>query len=898
MKRLLVVTLLVLQSLSFAYAKETGGQETKESASPTNELVRFAGNIRQFNSIFPQEKVYLQFDNTSYYTGETIWFKAFVVNASTLNEARSKVLYVDLVAPTGELLKQQKLKVENGQADGSFVLKDPSTGQARSLRGILNYPSGFYEIRAYTSYMLNFSEETVFSRVFAVYEKPKKEGNYINETPTIKKPKRDTYDIRPKIEKPGKINCTFYPEGGHIVMGKPCRVAFKVTDATGFGVDATGVLKTDGQTFQTLHDGMGCFTFIPQSNSNHVEITVGNNSHTFDLPRTEKTGCVLSVEPCGPDSIKMKVDCTQGLEDGSIGITLTCRGELLDFSILDVNRPVEKIISLQDVPEGVCRIHIFGSSGNIYASRSFYHHSLDYKVPVLEATADKRSYKPFEKVALSFNLKDELGNPFKNSFCLSVRDVHGQANACADDLRTSLLLSSDLKGLIENPSWYFESDAPERDQALDLLMLVQGWERYDWMTMTGQNEFSGSHHVEESLMMNGWVLNSSGRKTLPGIKINALLARQLNDERISSKYTCVTDSTGYFSIDIEPDFYGNATFGIYAKARKRLIGPDARIKFERSVKPESRAFLQQELQFRNRKTGPVKLPDVKYEESEGLLPVVINVDDGILLPDVDINDKRKYIDYFTFTAYNVNVDTEIEMDRGEFSTDMMGYLIGKGFDFANTSTGDFYTMLREIMTAKNDVEVSMGVLVNGLKPFFYIHDSNYFYYAGSNANPDSRLIKSILVYDHPVTLGEILKECTLMPQYMRDPYTTPFIEIKDDPEEFLRDLNERYLLIEIVAKERRELGKLDFDEYNLNKRITTMDGFSVPYAYYGPEYPEGPVMGEVDYRRTLYWNPNVETDSTGTAHVEFYNNSYSTKFNLSGAGITAGGVPYILDQNW
>jgi hypothetical protein len=54
----------------------------------------------------------------------------------------------------------------------------------------------------------------------------------------------------------------------------------------------------------------------------------------------------------------------------------------------------------------------------------------------------------------------------------------------------------------------------------------------------------------------------------------------------------------------------------------------------------------------------------------------------------------------------------------------------------------------------------------------------------------------------------------------------------------------------------------------------------------------------VDYRRTLYWNPNVVTDSTGTAQVEFYNNSYSTKFNISGAGITASGIPYILNQNW
>jgi hypothetical protein len=146
------------------------------------ELLRFAGNIHQFNSIFPQEKVYLQFDNTSYYTGEAIWFKAYVVNATTLQRAQSRVLYVDLISPTGVLLKQQKLKIVGGQADGVITLVDASTAQARDKRGALGYPGGYYEIRAYTNYMLNFNPETIFSRVFAVYELPEKDGNYYAET--------------------------------------------------------------------------------------------------------------------------------------------------------------------------------------------------------------------------------------------------------------------------------------------------------------------------------------------------------------------------------------------------------------------------------------------------------------------------------------------------------------------------------------------------------------------------------------------------------------------------------------------------------------------------------------------------------------------------------------------
>ena len=142
------------------------------------------------------------------------------------------------------------------------------------------------------------------------------------------------------------------------------------------------------------------------------------------------------------------------------------------------------------------------------------------------------------------------------------------------------------------------------------------------------------------------------------------------------------------------------------------------------------------------------------EETEDELPKVINADEGMLLPDVDVEEKRKYVDYFTFTAYDVSRDAEIEQDKGEYTTDMMGYLISKGYSFVNT--------------------LNQGVLINGFKPFFYIHDAGSFYYAGSNANPDTKYLKSILVYDRLIPLADILKECTLMPQYMRNPYTSPF----------------------------------------------------------------------------------------------------------------------------
>ena len=840
-----------------------------QSAS-VDSLMKFAGNIHQFNSLFPQEKVYIQFDNTSYYTGETIWFKAFVTNASTLGRAQSKILYVDLLSPTGVLLKQEKLIIVAGQADGSFVLMDGSTAQAREKRGVVDYPSGFYEVRAYTSYMLNFSNEILFSRVLAVYDPPKEEGNFYESSPVITIKRTETSDFRPKSEKLRNINASFYPEGGHLIIGKPCRVAFKVIDDTGFGVEATGKVEGKDITFSTVHNGMGYFTFTPQEKRNSVEITVGGTSRSFNLPQAEPLGFAMTVDPLDSDSITVKVDGAEGMSGITLGVALTCRGELMDFGTLESGAtPSERIIPLHGVPEGVCRIYLFDKNGILYSSRSFYHRSKVIKAPVLEMSADKETYQPFEKITLNFSLNDK-GNPFRDRFCLSVRDSRTQNNVYTDDLRTSMLLSSDLKGFIEHPAWYFDSDAPERDQALDLLCLVQGWERYDWDIMTGQKDFSERYRMEESLTLNGWILSSSGRKKLDGVEVNASLVPQ--DKTLTEIYSYTTDTTGYFGFDIGAEFYDKAKFSISANTDKKpLIGTSARIRIDRPASPAIRPYNVGELVFTGVKGTGYKRKGWKEEEEENPYPTVINIETGYLLPDVDIDEDRMYIDYFTFSAYDVTNDVEIELDKGDYTTDLMGYLIDKGY---------------EVIASDTSIES-----INGFEPFFYIHDNKKYLYQGPYETPaviDTKDIKSVIVFDRPMFMMNILQQCPLYQDYLSESIQMLYGE----------DLiNHRLLLVDVQMKEPNEISTRE-DRFNINKRITTVDGYSRPYSFYSPEYPQGPVFGDVDYRRTLYWNPNVITDENGKAQVEFYNNSITRRFDVEAAGITSAGVPYILDAGF
>ena len=863
-------------------------------SSSVDSLMKYAGNIHQFNSIFPQEKVYLQFDNTSYYTGETIWFKAFVVNSSTLTRSESRVLYVDLLSPDGILLKQQKLMIVAGQADGSLTLLDGSTAQARDLRGVIGFPSGFYEVRAYTNYMQNFNKEAIFSRVFAVYEKPKQEGHYYDENPTVKLNQSNTHTMRPQTPKQRNINASFYPEGGHLIIGQPCRVAFKITGDDGLGTEATGTLEDYGISFNTVHDGMGAFTFTPTSRRNSVRITVDGKSRSFSLPDAEQKGCAVQAMMPTDDKIEFIINSSDDMKGEELGMTLTCRGELVDFSTIWISdNKTNHTFHLSQLPEGVIRFTLFNDRGDILATRSFYHQNPLIAVPTLTLKSDKDSYGPFEKVSLSFSLSDGKGVPFRDRFCLSVRDSRSQASIFSDDLRTNMLLSSDLKGFIEKPAYYFNSDNPDRLEHLDLLCMVQGWERYDWSEMAGVNDFRETYRLETGLTLNGWVYNQSGRNPLGNVEVTAALTP--TDKTLTETYSYITDESGYFGFDIGVDFYDKVRFSIKASPLERkLIGSSARITLERSRTPEVRAYQPGEDVFVGSSVIKRHSQGQMVDSDDGL-PTVVNTETGYILPDVEINEHRRFIDYYRFQAYDVVKDVELELDKGNFTTDVYGYLLEKGYEL--------------VVDIDEKVWNKEALFTNGFLTYFYVHtkeklrDLDY-ETQELDMSPsmlastiDTRDIKSIMIYSRPMYLVEAWDHSPLYLDHLDKTIDMEKLELLNDASSESSVAYTLVYMVDILLKEEYEIRKQE-NESQQGQRFTTVDGYSRPFSFYSPEYPTGPIPGDVDYRRTLYWNPNVITDEEGKASVEFYNSSITKHFNIEAAGITASGVPYILDAGF
>jgi hypothetical protein len=167
--------------------------------SAIDQFMPFIRALHNFTGQIPREKVYLHFDNTGYYRGDHICFKCYVVTSGQHRlSGLSKTLYVELLNPGGEAVDRRILKIENGQCHGDFTLNQ------------LSFYSGFYEVRAYTKYMLDFGDDVIFSRLLPVFDKPKIDGNF-EEKNMIR---YGTGNYPMKREKPlreKKVNLRFFP---------------------------------------------------------------------------------------------------------------------------------------------------------------------------------------------------------------------------------------------------------------------------------------------------------------------------------------------------------------------------------------------------------------------------------------------------------------------------------------------------------------------------------------------------------------------------------------------------------------------------------------------------------------------------------------------------------------
>ena len=513
----------------------------------------FTPFIQSLNTYIPQEKVYLHFDNTSYYQGDNIWFKCYVVT-SALHQlyGLSKTLYVELLNPGGEIVDKRILKIENGQCHGDFTLTQ------------LPFYSGFYEVRAYTKYMLNFGDDVLFSRLLPVFGKPKTEGDY-EEKDMLRYGRQGSGKYPMKRERPlkgSKVNLRFFPEGGRLVQGVTTRVAFEATDEAGNPIEVTGVVmdgnRRELSSFTALHEGRGVFTHTPPVDFNKrktvAEVEYDGEKYRFDLPGALPEGVVMGVDNLShPDSLEITLRKSEDTPAEMLGVAIISGGMLQNYCFAwmeddEINFRMDKT----RLPLGVSQIVLFNNNGEILCDRLVFAGKKEFLD--IKAKTNKPVYRPCELVEMEFSVADQRTNPAVNAtFSLSVRDGANEVES-KHTILTDLLLMSEIKGYVRNPSWYFEADDDMHREALDVLLMVQGWRRYSWKQMAGVESFELKYLPEQGIETNGKVVSLVKQTPQPNIDISLLLQKRVEsdatkrDESDATEEgfidTFVTDSLG------------------------------------------------------------------------------------------------------------------------------------------------------------------------------------------------------------------------------------------------------------------------------------------------------------------------------------------------------------------
>ena len=254
------------------------------SRSDDPRVGKITGQLNLFNEKCSQQKVYLHTDKDVYLAGETMWIKAYFLDASMLlADTLSKEVYVELLDMNQNSVNKIILRNKQGFSNGDVLLKD-------------TLKEGNYQLRAYTSWMRNFDGDYFFFKAITI-----KNPNYENVVTQSRLKELIQFNKNIK-SKESEYFVSFFPEGGNLVAGKQSNIAFKAETALGTPLDIKGsVLDDKGNQitdFQSIHDGMGVFKLTPNPEVKYTaKVTFANGlTQNYTLPQTLQKGTIMRVD--------------------------------------------------------------------------------------------------------------------------------------------------------------------------------------------------------------------------------------------------------------------------------------------------------------------------------------------------------------------------------------------------------------------------------------------------------------------------------------------------------------------------------------------------------------------------------------------------------------------------
>jgi len=762
------------------------------------------------------EKVHLHLDKPYYVLGDTIWFKAYVVKGSTNYLSNiSGALYVELINEKDSLIRSLKIPVIGGTSMGDFTLDE-------------GVDSGNYRIRAYTQWMRNAGEEYFFDQSFKV------SGIGRFNTNTVATNGEDSL-LQSDIQ--------FFPEGGLLVGGITSRLAFKVTSMNGLGINVKGVvLDQSGKSlvnFQSLHAGMGSFPWKPEASQTYTAKFLFPNGEekTVPLPSATDTGYVLGVYQPNKDSILVRINTKT--PDQQVVLVARTGSEMVFSSAIKLSKNVNSVWIEKNVfPTGIAQFTLLDLKGNPMNERLIFIKSADQMQ--LNLTTEKKSYNSREQVTINLSARDGNGKATAGTFSVSVVDESkvSIAETTEHTIFSNLLLKSELRGYVEKPNYYFSTDTSNSDEALDNLMLTQGYRRFE----SKEKEQKPAFEAEGLETAISGTVKTLGNKLLPNAAVT-LISLKANIIKGTT-----TDTAGRFRFG-DLLLTDSIKFAIQAKGAKNSAKVEIILdsiskmhigKNKNAADLTSSMIGSMQAYIKNN-----RMLDSIYEKTGQL-------NRSQRLREVNISAKRQE----QKNAYQGN----ITIPEGHAD---------KTIDMEKQKTfGNLGTMLRSSLP---------NVTFKPYQPDPYGPEIQEFPYA---YNPITNAVEPMKI---------ILEGRSLDPISAAGVFDNTILDASDIAKIDIVQMNQALIgmlggpAILIYSKKKGKINQ------PLNLVNVQPKGFSRVKTFYSPKYELHNDKHISDLRTMIYWNPNVKTYANGEANFSFFNADGPGKYKVIIEGINGKG---------
>lgn len=770
----------------------------------------FESALNNFAAKNQPEKIYIHYDKDYYVTGETIWFKAYFYNEGKPSPNNNN-LFLQFTDSKGKVVSRKSFPVMGAVAKGSIVIPD-------------SLPQGNYYIRALSPVMLNQEEPFIYKKNIFIF-KPATAAKTVAETKTL--------------------SLQFFPESGNMVDGIVSVVAFKANDQYGNPMNVNGTIRLEDGTnitsFKTYHDGIGKMQFRPQSGKKYIaEVETDAGKRTFALPEVKPSGIILKIQD---EKGGKKFELARGNKDKALFETVTIVADINHHLVYETEVKFEDYPSIighivtDSLPSGILHFTVFNKDGLPLAERLSFVNNREYA-----ASADLASIQTSTERRAENNLELNFPELLQRSLSIAVTDLSGNSLNDDDNIWSRFLLTSDLKGYVHNPAWYFTQTGDSVKQALDNLMLTHGWSRFNWTKVLAGEIPAPKFQDQPLISITGKVVEPNSKAAVPGGKLSIFMEAEDSSSR---NLEAIVDDAGNFRLD-SLIFGGKGEF-FYVYADKKgknkpallildenpLLGtvqslPSGMLEntVARNVNTNaSKSEIDTRHDFSKTNPGEVKeLEQVTVEAKSGKKPVdVVN---------------EKYTSGAFRTPGKVTLDNinEPANDRAMNAVDYIKNRVQQveiqGNQFVN----------RKNMSLMTGQKWPVGIFINeGAATIFQLRLLRTddialvkFFEAGFVGVGSSFPGGAIAVYTKEQTAPE------------------------------------------------NKPDKLDFVTYN---------GYSISKEFYNPDYSNKDIkQPATDNRTTLYWNPDVYTDTeTKTVKLKFFNNDFSKKLKVVVEGFDAAG---------